>query len=108
MASISVFLHCNFSLGRSLVSTGTQVHTLAGQADLLIYRHHPTDIIAGSTIGTILALIIYHIYHPTPFLSSNYDIMPFPRKTHKELTDEQMDVDGDAEEEEALLGDERV
>lgn len=69
--------------------------------------HHPTDIIAGSVIGTILALIIYHIYHPTPFLASNYEIMAYPRKTHRELADDLME-DGIDTEEEALLGDERV
>lgn len=73
-----------------------------------LHRHHPTDIIAGSIIGTILALIIYHIYHPTPFLSSNYEIMACPRKTHKEVEDEQLGEDGDSDEEEQLLGDDRV
>lgn len=77
------------------------------QTNLYTCRHHPTDIIAGSVIGTILALIIYHIYHPTPFLSSNYDVMAYPRKTHRELEDVQADL-VDAEDEEALLGDERV
>lgn len=61
----------------------------------------------GSIIGTIIAFIIYHLYHPTPFLSSNFDTMAFPRKTHKELEDEQLE-DGDADEQEDLLGEERV
>lgn len=61
----------------------------------------------GSLIGTIIAFIVYHLYFPSPFFSSNYETMAFPRKTHKDLEEEQLDED-DAEEQEDLLGEERV
>jgi hypothetical protein len=54
-----------------------------------------------------LALIVYHVYYPTPFLSSNYEIMAAPRKTHKELDDE-IEEEGTDEEREELLGEEQV
>lgn len=28
------------------------------------YRHHPTDVVAGATLGTVVALAVYHVYHP--------------------------------------------
>jgi len=73
--------------------------------------HHPTDIIAGSTLGTVIALAVYHIWWPNPLSSANYEIMGFPRKTHLDLEEEtelRLRNEEDTESEEQLLGEERV
>jgi len=50
--------------------------------------HHPTDILAGSALGTLIALTTYHIWWPSPFVSSNFESMAYPRKTHVELEEQ--------------------
>lgn len=32
------------------------------------HRHHPTDVITGSLIGALCALIMYATYYPSPFI----------------------------------------
>lgn len=40
--------------------------------------HHPTDVLAGSTIGALSALIVYLIYWPSPFNSNDLSAMDKP------------------------------
>lgn len=37
--------------------------------------HHPTDVLAGSTIGAASAFIAYLIYFPNPFDSAQLGVM---------------------------------
>lgn len=41
--------------------------------------HHPTDVLAGSTIGILSALAVYLTYYPSPFDSSDVAAMHLPR-----------------------------
>ena len=34
--------------------------------------HHPTDIMTGSVIGILSALVVWHIYWPSPFSARTY------------------------------------
>ncbi|KDN44931.1 acid phosphatase/Vanadium-dependent haloperoxidase [Tilletiaria anomala UBC 951] len=38
--------------------------TLIAISRLEDYRHHPTDVIAGGILGTIISTTIYHLYYP--------------------------------------------
>jgi membrane-associated phospholipid phosphatase len=37
--------------------------------------HHPTDVLAGSTIGVLSSLAIYLVYFPSPFNSRELAVM---------------------------------
>ena len=54
-------------------------------------------------LGTVVALVFYHIWWPSPFHTENFDTMAHPRKMHFDL-DEQEERD----EEDLLLGGEEV
>lgn len=60
----------------------------------------------GSVLGTLIALLIYHIWFPSPFSTANFETMGFPRKTHREIEDDARELE--AEESEPLLGEEQV
>jgi len=68
--------------------------------------HHPTDIIAGSCLGTLIAVATYLIWWPSPFSSENYETMDTPRKTHLDLEEEEQLrlQDDDDYESEGLVG----
>ena len=56
-------------------------------------------VIAGSTLGTLIALLIYHIWWPSPFTSANFDTMGVPRKSHadNDVNAETQDLLNDAD-----------
>lgn len=49
--------------------------------------HHPTDVLAGATIGTLSALAVYLIYYPSPFNSADLVAMNKPRIVYGALDD---------------------
>ena len=57
--------------GRSIVLFGAVVQlllllaaTLVGVSRTMDYRHHSTDVLAGGIIGSLVAVFIFHVYHP--------------------------------------------
>lgn len=58
------------------------------------------SVIAGAIIGTVIALVMYHVWWPSPFSCQNFDTMAMPLETHRTV-----DV---VEEESALLGEGEV
>ncbi|GAA5992059.1 hypothetical protein JCM11641_003662 [Rhodosporidiobolus odoratus] len=43
--------------------------TLIAVSRTMDYRHHATDVIAGSILGAVIALLTYHLYYPSLFSS---------------------------------------
>ncbi|TKA58554.1 hypothetical protein B0A53_00295 [Rhodotorula sp. CCFEE 5036] len=41
--------------------------TLIAVSRTMDYRHHATDVIAGSILGALIALVTYHLYYPSLF-----------------------------------------
>ncbi|WFD35906.1 hypothetical protein MCUN1_002775 [Malassezia cuniculi] len=61
----------SYDRSRSFVLLGTTVQLLLLLVAFLVavsrtmdYRHHATDVLAGGIIGTVVALFIFHVYHP--------------------------------------------
>lgn len=62
--------------------------------------HHPTDVLAGSSIGALSALIVYLIYWPSPFDSKDLSAMDKPRLVYGAIEElefgrVQLALDGD-------------
>merc|ERR1711939_411055 len=76
------------------------------QVPKVVHWHLPTDIIAGSCLGTLIAVATYLIWWPSPFSSENYETMDTPRKTHLDLEEEEQLrlQDDDDYESEGLVG----
>lgn len=41
--------------------------------------HHPTDVLAGATIGVLSSLVVYQVYYPSPFKSDDWQAMGCPK-----------------------------
>ncbi|POY71007.1 hypothetical protein BMF94_5932 [Rhodotorula taiwanensis] len=52
--------------------------TLIAVSRTMDYRHHATDVIAGSILGALIALVTYHLYYPSLF-SANCNLPYSPR-----------------------------
>ncbi|GAA5880964.1 hypothetical protein JCM3774_001489 [Rhodotorula dairenensis] len=53
------------------------------------HRHHPADVVAGSLIGAVSALVMYAIYYPSPFIfaaappgADELSVMDKPRRVY--------------------------
>ena len=54
-----------------------------------IQRHHKEDVIVGSTIGILSALICYSIFWPNPFAARTFGGQPYtqPRSLYVDLSE---------------------
>ncbi|GAA6040651.1 hypothetical protein JCM8097_008087 [Rhodosporidiobolus ruineniae] len=64
--------------------------TLIAVSRTMDYRHHATDVIAGSILGAVIALLTYHLYYPSLF--SHQCHLPYspripPSLPHDRLSD---------------------
>ncbi|KZV65173.1 lipid phosphate phosphatase 1 [Peniophora sp. CONT] len=58
------------------------------------YRHHKEDVLAGSTIGILCAVAVYHIFWPSPFSRGSFapDTYGVPRRASQNEYHEQYEV----------------
>ncbi|GEM08037.1 phosphatidic acid phosphatase type 2/haloperoxidase family protein [Rhodotorula toruloides] len=65
--------------------------TLIAVSRTMDYRHHATDVIAGSILGAVIALITYHLYYPSLFSPQCH--LPFSPRIPAMATSERLDSD---------------
>ncbi|GAA5902004.1 hypothetical protein JCM6882_000166 [Rhodosporidiobolus microsporus] len=68
--------------------------TLIGVSRSMDYRHHATDIIAGSVLGAVIAVVTYHLYYPSLF--SPHCHLPYSPRIPPTLPHDQLDSDTEA------------
>lgn len=71
------------------------------------HRHHPTDVVTGSLIGALSALVMYATYYPSPFIftappgghcEDELSVMDKPRRVYGAKEADERDAWGYAEE----------
>ena len=93
------------SLGSKLLRLLITISPLFVAAWIAVSRledefHHPTDVLAGSFIGLVIAYLTYVFYWPSPFGSSRPERMARPRGTYGEAMDDGVEMfAGDSESE---------
>lgn len=70
--------------------------TLIAVSRTMDYRHHATDVIAGSLLGFFIALKIYHTYYPHLTHSASHKPWP-PRTSHPDALENNDDEEVDIE-----------
>ncbi|GAA5988295.1 hypothetical protein JCM10908_002153 [Rhodotorula pacifica] len=68
--------------------------TLIAVSRTMDYRHHATDVIAGSILGALIALVTYHLYYPSLFSSKCH--LPFSPRIPRNTTDDRLALDSTA------------
>ncbi|GAA5821328.1 hypothetical protein JCM3770_006249 [Rhodotorula araucariae] len=73
--------------------------TLIAVSRTMDYRHHATDVIAGSILGAVIALMTYHLYYPS--LYSPQCHLPYSPRIPPSLPSDRLDSDADDNDETA-------
>ncbi|BGP17147.1 hypothetical protein JCM10213_006057 [Rhodosporidiobolus nylandii] len=69
--------------------------TLIAVSRTMDYRHHATDVIAGSILGAVIALLTYHLYYPSLFSSQCH--LPYSPRIPPSLPGDVLHSDSEGE-----------
>ncbi|KAK4051443.1 hypothetical protein OIV83_002927 [Microbotryomycetes sp. JL201] len=64
------------------------------------YRHHATDVIAGSLLGSVITFVVYRLYYPS--IASPQAHLPFSPRVPRDLAPETLESTSEAGEGETL------
>ncbi|GAA5883830.1 hypothetical protein JCM3774_002885 [Rhodotorula dairenensis] len=80
--------------------------TLIAVSRTMDYRHHATDVIAGSILGALIALVTYHLYYPSLFSAKCH--LPFSPRIPPTTTQDRIALDSSTSGSDGILGEDET